>query len=131
MKLIKTIFQIFKKPQPPPLPDILFPGLVSSKQFAALKPGQRMQAVMIVGDTGDVKFYKFMQWCILRDPDPGVQFAALKRLHHFSGQADLVSFLQQLDTSANKSNLEPYLSMALHRLGVITNDELKSRLNGV
>lgn len=111
-------------------PDILFPGLVSVEQFLGFKPSQRMQAVMIVGDSGDMMFYKFMKWCVEQDPDLNVRLAALKRLPNYLGQADLLLFLMQLDKSNGKSELEPYLSMALFRSELITQDELNSRLNG-
>ena len=119
MGLFKKIIQIFRKKSPDPRLDILFPGLVSVKQFFAFEPAQRMQAVMIVGDSGDVKFYKFMKWCVEQDPDLDVRLAALKRLPNYLGQADLLPFLIQLDKSSEKSELEPYLSMALFRTKLI------------
>lgn len=130
MNLLKKINQIFKKQVPDPEPDILFPGLVTAKQYAAFKPKQRMQAVMIVGDAGDTKHYKFLKWCVEKDPDMDVRLAALKRLPNFQDQKDLQSFLLQLDQSSNRSTFEPYLSMALCRTGLIDDDELNSRLNG-
>lgn len=89
-----------------------------------------MQAVMIAGDAADVKHYSFLKWCVEKDPDLDVRFAALKRLPNFQDQDDLQPFLRQLDQSANRSTLEPYLSMTLFRTGLITEDDLKSRLNG-
>ena len=130
MNLLAKIAQIFRKPEPDPELNILFPGLVTAKRYAAFNPKQRMQAVMIVGDAVDVKHYTFLKWCIQKDPDLDVRFAALKRLPNFQDQKDLQPFLVQLDQSANRSTLEPYLSMALHRTGLINDDEMRSRLNG-
>jgi len=134
MELFKKIARLFTKQSPLKDPvhdsDILFPALISAKQFAAMKPGQRMQAVMITGDEGRLQYFGFMKWCIEHDPDTGVRFAALKRLHHFAGHTDLHAFLLQLDQSAGRLQLEPYLSMALARTGVISNEELNTRLNG-
>ncbi|MBO9199419.1 MULTISPECIES: hypothetical protein [Niastella] len=129
MKLLAKITQIFRKPIQNPEPDVLFPGLVTAKQYAAFKPAQRMQAVMIVGAAADVKHYSFLKWCVENDLDLNVRFAALKRLPNFHEQKDLQQFLTQLDLSSNRSILEPYLSMALHRTGLIKENELKSRLN--
>jgi hypothetical protein len=130
MSLLKKITQIFRKKSPDMVPDFLFPGLVSANQFAAFEPDQRIQAVMIVGDSGDVKFYRFLKWCVEHDPDLHVRFAALKRLPNYLGQADLLPFLMHLDQSDEKSALEPYLSMALFRTELITEVELNYRLNG-
>ena len=129
MGLLKKIYNLFKKQSVAEAPDIFFPGLVSAKQFASFKPDQRMQAVIIVGDSADVKFYRFMKWCVEEDPDLGVQLAALKRLPNYKGQDDLSSFLMRLDQLTNKSRLEPYLSMALFRVELINEDELNLRLN--
>jgi hypothetical protein len=131
MELLKKITQLFRKQSSPTeVPDILFPGLVSAKQFAAFKPKQRMQAVMIVGDSIDVKYYRFLKWCVDQDSNLDVRLAALKRLPNFSGQSDLLEYLKQLDASTGKSVFEPYLSMALSRVGLIDVDEFNSRLNG-
>lgn len=130
MNLFETIIHIFKKREHSEGEDFLYPGLVSAKQFAAFKPNQRMQAVMLTGDAGQVQFYQFMKWCVEHDPDLGVRLAALKRLPNYVGQSDLTSFLKALDKSEKKPELEPYLSMALFRTEVITENELNSRLNG-
>lgn len=130
MQQFKKISRLFTKKSDAELPDILFPGIVSAKQFAAFEPNQRMQVVMIVGDSADVNYYRFLKWCIDHDPDLDVRLAALKRLPNFIGQADLPQYLKQLDASGKKSVLEPYLSMALSRVGIIDIEEFKSRLNG-
>jgi hypothetical protein len=110
---------------------IIFPTGISEEQFAALDSDRRMSATMKAGDAGDPKYYEFMKWCIEVDPDPDVRFAALKRLSNFKEQNDLRLFLQRLDKSDKKLKLEPYLSMALFRVGMIGETELQSRLNGV
>jgi hypothetical protein len=130
MDILKKLTRIFRKKTPVTEPDILFPGLVSARQFAAFKPDSRLQAVMITGDSADPVFFDFMKWCIQYDPDLGVRLAALKRLPNFIGQNDLFPFLIYLDKSNEKSRLEPYLSMALSRTGLITADEFKVRING-
>lgn len=130
MNILAKIAQIFKKSVPEPEPGILFPGLVTTRQYAAFNATQRMQAVMIVGDAADVKHYSFLKWCVEKDPDIDVRFAALKRLPNFQDQKDLPPFLLQLDQSANRSTLEPYLTMALYRTGLITENDMNSRLNG-
>lgn len=111
-------------------PDILFPGLVSERQFAAFNSDSRMQTVMIIGDEAKVQFYEFIKWCIIQDPDLGVRLAALKRLPNYFDQKDLPQFLLQLDNLPYKLTLEPYISMALSKLKLITQEELAKRLNG-
>jgi hypothetical protein len=130
MNLLKKIAALISPKAPAKIPEILYPGLVSEKQFAAFKPDQRMQAVMITGDVGQVQFYEFMKYCVLHDPDLGVRFAALKRLPNFPDLADLTVFLKQLDSAPDKAKLEPYLTMALFKTRVITEEELNLRLNG-
>lgn len=129
MNLFKKIIQVFKKREPLVVQDILYPGLVSAKQFAAFKPNQRMQAVMLTGDSAKAQFYPFLKWCVEHDPDLGVRLAALKRLPNYPDRSDLISFLQALDVSVKKRELEPYLSMALFQTEIITENELNSRLN--
>lgn len=128
MNLLNKIFRFIRKQPHDEAADVLFPACVSARQFAAFKPKQRMQAVMIAGDSGEVQFYRFLKWCIDKDPDLDVRLAALKRLPNFLGQNDLFSYLMRLDSSAGKSVLEPYLSMALSRVGLITLDQFKERL---
>jgi hypothetical protein len=130
MNILGKIKQIFKSKESSQVQDFLYPGLVSAKQFGAMHSDQRMQAVIITGDTGQLQFYQFMKWCIQYDPDLGVRLAALKRISNFIGHNDLILFLESLDESINKTQLEPYLSMALFRSELITEMELNSRLNG-
>ena len=70
-----------------------------------------------------------MKFCIQTDPDIDVRFAALKRIHLFKEHPDLIRFLQTLNDLDKNVDLEPYLSIALSRVGIITQDELQRRIN--
>ncbi len=70
-----------------------------------------------------------MKWCILNDPDQDVRLAAMKRIPNFNKRPELDDFLLQLDKRTDKIDLEPYLSFALQKTGLITFDELQGRLN--
>jgi hypothetical protein len=61
MNLLTKISQLLTKPISVLEPDILFPGLVTAKQYATFNPEQRMRAVMTVGDAADIKHYSFLK----------------------------------------------------------------------
>ena len=83
---------------------------------------------MSLGDTGQNKFFNLLRFSIQSDPDIDVRFAALKRIHLFTEHPELIPFLKSL-SKYDKPNLEPYLSMALRRVGVISQEEFNWRTN--
>lgn len=99
-------------------------------RFAFMSSNERLGAIMSLGDTGNLKYYGLLKYCILSDPDIDVRFAALKRFNVFMEHPDAVPFLQSLEGSKDKHSLEPYLSMALYRGGIITEEQFKRRING-
>jgi hypothetical protein len=105
-------------------------ALTPEEQLSSLNPDQRLATIMTIGDTGLLTHYALLKHSILTDPDRGIRFAALKRIHLFKEHPDLLSFLQNLYASEENSGLEPYLSMALGRVGLISLEELQSRING-
>ena len=131
MNLLKKIKSFFytEKPEPVYASVILFPALVSEKQFLAFPPESRMRAVMLTGDSGDLKYFRFMKWCILNDPDHDVRLTAMKRIPNFNMRPDLDEFLLQLDKRPDRITLEPYLSFALEKTGLISKEDLQYRLN--
>ena len=100
------------------------------ERFAFMSSNERLGAIISLGDTGNLKYYGLLKYCILSDPDIDVKFAALKRINLFMEHPDTVPFLQSLEVSREKHSLEPYLSMALYRVGIITIEEFKRRVNG-
>jgi hypothetical protein len=104
-------------------------NLTSEEKFASLSLDQRLGAIMSLGDTGQSKFFDLLKFSIQSDPDIDVRFAALKRIHLFKENTDLIPFLKSLNEDGRKSSLEPYLSMALSRVGIISQEELEQRIN--
>ena len=130
MNFFKTIAQLFTKRSSSKEQVVIYPTEISEEQFAEFSPEQRMIAVMKVGDTGEPKYYEFIKRCIEFDSDQNVRFAALKRLPNFSSQKDLIPYLESLDKLPTKKTLEPYLSLALSRLGIISVEEFEERIKG-
>lgn len=104
-------------------------NLTPEEKFASLSSEERLGAIMSLGDTGQSKFFDLLKFSILSDPYIHVRFAALKRIHLFKENADLIPFLKSLSEDGKRSNLEPYLSMALSRVGIISQKELEQQLN--
>ena len=99
-------------------------------QFKRLNEDDRFKRVMYYGDTADTKYYELLKYCIMEDESQGVRFAALKRIHLFKDHPDLVPMLKELGDTPNISNLEPYYSMALSRVGLISIEDFKKRVGG-
>jgi hypothetical protein len=98
-------------------------------RFGSMTADERLGAVMTFGDTGKLEYYNLLKSSIMSDPDIDVRLAALKRIHLFKEHPDLIPFLQSLDATGHHQNLEPYLSMALSRAGLITIEEFRRRIN--
>jgi hypothetical protein len=103
--------------------------LTFEEKFASLSSDERLEAIMSLGDTGQSKFFDLLKFSIQSDPDIDVRFAALKRIHLFKENADLIPFLNSLREDKRNSNLEPYLSMALSHAGIISQAEFEQRIN--
>src|SRR5687768_12542979 len=97
--------------------------------FAQLNAGDRMGMIMTMGDTGNLKHFPFLKYAIQKDPDMNVRFAALKRIHHFKDHPETISMLTELKNNGEGENYEPYFSMALSRLNIITLQEFEAKLN--
>lgn len=94
--------------------------LHSIEEFAQLNALDRMGIIMTVGETGKSEYFHFLKYAILNDPDLNVKFAALKRIHLFKHNTEVIPMLTEIKNSDGGENLEPYFSMALSRVGIIT-----------
>lgn len=104
-------------------------NLATEEKFASLNSDERLGAIMSLGDTGQNNLFELLKFSIKSDPDIDVRFAALKRIHLFKEHPDLIPFLKSLSVDDKKPNLEPYLSMALSRVGIISLEEFNQRIN--
>jgi hypothetical protein len=73
----------------------------------------------------DLNNFSIFQYAILSDTHPNVKFAALKRIHFFKDHPELIPMINKIREDNNYRTLEPYFSMALSRLGLISQDDLK------
>jgi hypothetical protein len=103
--------------------------LTPESKFSLLSSDDRLGAIMSLGDTGQNKYFALLKFSIQSDPDIDVRFAALKRIHLFKEHPYLIPFLQSLNSHDEHRNLEPYLSMALSRVGIISQKEFQHRIN--
>lgn len=129
MNIFKKLFGRQRQDKPGP------PGLETNSsekellaQFTSLDDDSRLMQIITLGDHADKKSFKLMQYAILNDPDDGVKCAALKRIHLFKGHPDLIPMMTQLKEANKMEDLEPYFSMALQRLGLITQQELEDKV---
>lgn len=103
--------------------------LPSIEEFPQLNPDARMSIIMVLGDSGKLEYFPFLKYSVLKETDQHVKFAALKRIHLFKGHPDTISILTDLENNGEGQKLEPYFSMALSRLGLISIEEFEKRIN--
>lgn len=99
------------------------------EKFNAKSSDLRMKDIMILGDTGDLRVFKLIQFSILYDQDKNVKFAALKRVHNFKEHPDLIPMLTKMRGEEKWNHFEPYFSMALNRTGLITIEEFEKKIS--
>jgi hypothetical protein len=103
--------------------------LPTLEEFPHLNSDNRLEVIMIVGDSGNLDYLPFLKYAILNDADIDVKFAALKRIHLFNEHPHTISMLLELKDNGEGEKLEPYFSMALSRVGIISLEEFKDRIN--
>lgn len=103
--------------------------LPTIEEFTKLTASERISLIMAMGDTGKADYFPFLKYAIQNDTDHNVKFAALKRIHLFKDNAEVVPFLTEIKNNGGGKVLEPYFSMALSRLGIITIKELEDIIN--
>lgn len=111
-----------KNPEPKRLPTI--------EEFPKLNSDDRMEVIMILGDNGNLDFFPFIKYAIENDSDIDVKFAALKRVHLFKNHPETIQMLTELKNNGAGEKFEPYFSMALSRLGIISMKEFEEKMNG-
>jgi hypothetical protein len=99
------------------------------EDFSKLNEDNRVIQIMILGDTGNLKYFDLLRFSIESDPSINVKFAALKRIHFFKEHPDLKPLLTGMQGNRFIENLEPYFSMTLSRTGVISIEDFKNRIN--
>jgi hypothetical protein len=99
------------------------------EEFPQLNASDRMGVIMTIGDTGKEEYFPFLKYAILNDTDLNVKFAALKRIHLFKDNDELVPMLTEIKNNGGGQKFEPYFSMALSRLGIITMKEFEEIIN--
>jgi len=102
----------------------------SIREFAGLSEEQRLLAIIFMGDKIeiDMQDFEYFKFAILYDHNIHVKLAALKRIHCYKEHPELNMVMLKLKEN-NNPNLEPYLSLALQRLGIASEAEIKNRLN--
>ena len=104
---------------------------LSIDEFIKLPADKRMMKVVACGNTGDLKYYPLLKYCILNDSSRDVKFSALKRIHLFKNDPDCLSMLNDLENRLNTQSLESYYSMALSKTGIISLEDFEIRINNI
>ena len=134
MNILQTMVHLFSKrtrPQNTEHPPLNESEQASLKEFSFLSADDRIRKIMTAGDTGSPAYFYLMQYAVLNDPDMNVKFAALKRIHLFAAHSGLLPMMKKLRETNPGNAMEPYLSMALSRLGLISTEEFEQKMNGV
>jgi len=97
--------------------------------FTKLSAEDRMGVIIVVGDTGKSDYFPFIKYAVLNDTDLHVKLAAFKRIHLFKDNPEVVPMLTKIKNNGGGQEFEPYFSMALSRLGIITMKELEEIMN--
>lgn len=102
------------------------------EDFINLSSDQRILTLMRLGDRQqvDISHFPFFQFAILSDPDKNVKFTALKRIHSFKDHPDTILMMTKLMAENSSNDLEPYFSMALSRLELISAEDFEKKING-
>jgi hypothetical protein len=101
----------------------------SIEEFPKLNKETRMRVIMALGDSGQLDDFPFLKYAVLTDTQLDVKFAALKRIHLFKDHPDTITMLTDLEKNGDREKLEPYFSMALSMLGLISIEEFEKRMN--
>ena len=99
------------------------------EEFPQLNPEARMGVIMALGDSGKLEYFPFLKYAVLIETDQNVKFAALKRIHLFKDHPDTITMLTELKNNGDGQKFEPYFSMALSRLGLISIEEFEKKIN--
>jgi hypothetical protein len=99
-------------------------------EFKQLSPDNRIKAIMVLGEIAELSSFPMFEYAILHDKDIDVQMAALKRIHKFKSIADTQGLLKNRMSETSYAHLEPYFSMALLHVGVISEAEFNTTVNG-
>ncbi len=99
-------------------------------QFSSLNSDDRVRKMMTFGNSGNLSYFKLLEYAIKYDADINVKFAALKRLHLFKDHPECKTMIVNLNNYIEVNTLEPYYSMASHKLNLISLEEFKRRVNG-
>ena len=120
--------KLFGKKQPEK--EIRPKRIPTIEEFPKLGAEDRMGIIMILGDTGNPDSFPYIKYAIQNDTDLNVKFAALKRVHLFINHPETIPMLTELNNNGGGKTLEPYFSMALSRLGIISTEEFRKKING-
>jgi hypothetical protein len=104
-----------------PLPTI--------EEFRQLNDSDRMGLIMALGDTGKSEYFPFIKYAVLNDSNLHVKLAAFKRIHLFKDNPEVVPMLTEIKNNGGGKDFEPYFSMALSRLEIITLKEFEEIIN--
>ena len=99
------------------------------EEFSQLNKADRMGVIMVVGDTGKSDYFPLIKYAVLNDTDLHVKLAAFKRIHLFKDNPEVVPMLTDIKNKDGGQEFEPYFSMALSRLGIITMKEFEDIMN--
>ncbi len=99
------------------------------EEFPKLSDSDRIRVIIFIGDSGKFEYFPFMKYAILSDKEQGVKFAALKRIRNFKNHNETIALFTELKNNKWGKNLEPYFSMALSGLGIITLEEFEDRIH--
>jgi hypothetical protein len=98
------------------------------RRFLALTPRDRMGLIMQLGDAGKPEHWTLVKFAALHETDPDVRMSALKRLDNFPNKDAAIQLVKDLEGQPGHQRLEPYVSMAKVRLGLMTSKEFAARL---
>ncbi|MDO7848230.1 hypothetical protein Q5H92_17820 [Hymenobacter sp. M29] len=101
---------------------------ISEEGFLRLSPDEQMIVLIRLAEKEDADLddFKLYQSAIISGTDKDVKFTALKRIHLFKRHADLLPMMNRLRQQESSKDLEPYFSIALSRLGVISLNEFQN-----
>jgi hypothetical protein len=99
----------------------------SDTAWSIMSEDDKIRQVIVLGETGDFQYYPVLKHAILHDSNLDVKMAAIKRIHLFASHHEVVKLMEELKDQIDTRGIEPYYSMALSKMKIITIEEFQKR----
>lgn len=98
----------------------------SLEVFISKSPHERLKYILSINSYNNLENFKILEYVIYYDNDFELISASLKRIGKFKRDDLLIPILNELKKKDHIKNHEPYFSMLLLNVGMITKEEFNN-----